>query len=198
MPSVCYMSRSKTRTFVAIEAVDEVYMRALQAIDLLSGKAENVKWVAPENLHWTLQFLGDITDEEMAESCRIVGRVAARHEPFVLSATGVGAFPKVERPRTLWLGAGQGSDAFCRLQAELEEELSQLGFRGENRRFVPHLTLGRLGRGSHGGQRLADRVVELAKFDGGTMEIDEVKVFASILERDGPAYHVLCSAPLGG
>ncbi len=192
------MSRSKTRTFVAIEAVDEVHARALQAIDRLSGDAENVKWVAPDNLHWTLQFLGDIADVQMAEACRIVGKVAARHAPFGLTATGVGAFPKVERPRTLWLGAGQGGEALCQLQADLEDALAELGFRGENRRYVPHLTLGRLGRGSHGGLALAERVAQMSDFEGGSMEVDEVKVFASILERGGPIYHVLSHAPLTG
>lgn len=190
------MSRTKTRTFVAVEAVDDVHVRAMQAIGRLSGDAENVKWVAPDNLHWTLQFLGDITDEQMAEACRIVGKVTARHESFTLTASGIGAFPKVERPRTLWLGTGQGGEALCQLQADLEEGLAELGFRGENRRFVPHLTLGRLGRGSHGGLALAERVTEMADFDGGAMQIDEVKVFASVLERGGPIYHVLSSAPL--
>lgn len=192
------MSKSKTRTFIAIEAIDEVHAKALQVIDRLQSAAENVKWVAPDNLHWTLQFLGDITDEQMAKTCRLVGKVAARHEPFALTAAGVGAFPKVERPRTLWLGAGQGSEAMCQLQAELEDRLAELGFRGENRRFVPHLTLGRLGRGSHGGRVLAERVAQLADFDGGVMAVDEVTVFGSVLEREGPAYHVLSRAPLAG
>jgi 2'-5' RNA ligase len=192
------MSRSKTRTFIAIEANDEVRVRALQAIDRLSRDAENVKWVAPDNLHWTLQFLGDISYEQMAEACRIVGKVAARHKPFVLTATGVGAFPKIDRPRTLWLGAGQGGDQLCTLQSVLEEGLAELGFRGENRRYVPHLTLGRLARGSHGGQALAAGVAELSNFEGGAMEVDEVTVFASVLEREGPTYHVLSHAPLGG
>jgi 2'-5' RNA ligase len=192
------MSRSKTRTFIAIKANDEVHVRALLAIDRLSGDAENVKWVAPDNLHWSLQFLGDIGYEQMAEACRIVGKVAARHAPFGLTASGVGAFPKVERPRTLWLGAGQGSEALCSLQAALEDALAELGFRGENRRYVPHLTLGRLARGSHGGLLLAEQVAQMSDFEGGAMEVDEVKVFASELQRDGPIYHVLASAPLSG
>ena len=86
----------------------------------------------------------------------------------------------------------------CQLQAELEDRLAELGFRGEIRRFVPHLTLGRLGRGSHGGQALADRVVQMADFDGGIMGVDEVTVFGSVLERKGPTYHVLSRAPLAG
>ncbi len=189
---------AKTRTFIAIEAVDEVHARAVQVIDQLSSAAGDVKWVPPENLHWTIQFLGDVTDEVMATVCLLTSRIAARHEPFTLAAHGVGAFPKAERPRTLWLGAGEGSQALCSLQDELEEALCELGFRPEHRRYVPHLTLGRVGRHGHAGAALVDELAELKDFDGGTMAVDEVTVYGSELERGGPVYHVLARAPLEG
>lgn len=187
----------KTRTFIAIDAVDEVHVRALQVIDQLQSCASNVKWVEPDKLHWTLHFLGDITDEDVAHVCRLVGKVAVRHEPFLLTARGVGAFPKLERPRTLWLGATAGSEPLCRLQAELEAGLVKLGFRGESRRYVPHLTLGRVNRGRVGGAGLAEQLPQLAQFDGGVMEVAEVTVCASVLQREGATYHVLSRAELG-
>lgn len=189
---------AKTRTFIAVEAGPEVRAAALAAIDRLRSAADNVKWVEPENLHWTLQFLGDLTDQEIADVCGRTTLAAAAHEGFAVAARGVGAFPQVERPRTLWLGAEQGGDAFCKLQARVEQSLADLGFRGERRRFVPHLTLGRVGRGSHGGPVLAERIARLADYDGGSMAVDEVTVFASQLERSGPTYHPLARAPLGG
>jgi 2'-5' RNA ligase len=190
---------SKTRTFIAVEALDEVQTSALGVIDRLRGAAAGVKWVAPDNLHWTLQFLGDLDDREMAEVCLRTVRVAARHAPFELAALGVGAFPSIQRPRTLWLGAGEGAAEFCALQADIEAALRELGFRGEGRAFVPHLTLGRAAnRAGAGASLLTDRLAPLADFDGGRMSIDEVLVFASELGRDGPAYTVLAHAPLAG
>ena len=188
---------SKTRTFVAIAASADVRERALQAITLLRESADNVKWVAKENLHWTLQFLGEVGDAEVAEVCRRVARVAERFEPFRLDAKGIGAFPKVERPRALWLGAGEGSETLCELQDAIEASLSVIGFRGERRRFVPHLTLGRVGRGNHGGDRLVEKLQTLDRFDGETMQVENVIVYASELEREGPTYHVMARAELG-
>jgi len=188
---------AKTRTFIAVDAVDAVHAAAQTAIDRLRSAAENVKWVEPENLHWTLQFLGDLTDVEMAEVCLRTVRTAAKHEGFTIEAKGVGAFPSIHRPRTLWLGAGEGGDQMIALQASIEEALRSLGFRGENRKFVPHLTLGRVGRGPTGGKVLADRLAKLADFDGGVMGLDAVTVYASELGREGPTYHVLARAPLG-
>jgi 2'-5' RNA ligase len=195
----------KTRTFIAVEAVDEAHAAALAVIDELRSAAEGVKWVAPDNLHWTLQFLGDLDDREMAEVCLRTVRVAARHEPFELAAVGVGAFPSIQRPRTLWVGAGEGREHFCDLQADIEDSLRELGFRGEGRSFTPHLTIGRAGsRGvpapgrRHDAASLTEGLAQLADFDGGSMSVDEVLVFASELGRDGPVYSVLARAPLGG
>jgi 2'-5' RNA ligase len=192
-----FFAMPKTRTFIAVEAIDEVHAAALTAIDRLRSAADNVKWVEPENLHWTLQFLGDLTDVEMAEVCLRAVRTAARFEAFDVEGHGVGAFPSIQRPRTLWLGAGEGADRLIELQAGVEDALSTLGFRGENRQFVPHLTLGRVGRGAAGGRLLAERLEEMADYDGGVMGVDAVTVFASELGREGPTYHVLARAPLG-
>ncbi len=188
---------SKTRTFVAIAASPEVRQRAQKAIARLRSSADNVKWVAPENMHWTMQFLGDVNDIELADVCRQVALVAKQQEPFQIVASGVGAFPSVDRPRALWLGAAQGAEALCTLQDAIEDSLSELGFRGERRRFVPHLTLGRVGSGSHGGANLAEQVRLMANFDGGAMLVKQVTVFSSELEREGPTHHVLSRALLG-
>jgi 2'-5' RNA ligase len=186
----------KTRTFIAVEAMDAVHTSALAAIDRLRSAAEGVRWVEPQNLHWTVQFLGDLDDREMAEVCLRTVRVAARHEAFELEARGVGAFPSIQRPRTLWLGAGEGGERFRALQSEIEQSLESLGFRPESRQFTPHLTLGRTGRSPGAAAALAERLAGLADFDGGVMSVDEVIVFASELGRDGPEYSVLARAPL--
>lgn len=193
---------SKTRTFIAVAAEDAVHAAAVGAIQRLAGATENVKWVEPENLHWTLQFLGDLDDQEMATVCLRVRRAAAAVRAFTLEARGVGAFPSNQRPRTLWLGAGQGGEQFVELHDRIDEALAGLGFPGERRQFVPHLTLGRASRGGNPGPVLSERLQALANYpaDGGapaTQSVDEAVVFASELTREGPRYHVLATAPLG-
>jgi len=187
---------AKTRTFIAVEAVDEVHGKALSAIDQLRPTGSGIKWVAPENLHWTLQFLGELTDEEIAEVCLRVVRIAEDVEPFTLAAYGVGAFPSIQRPKTLWVGAREGAEQLQELQGAIEQSLTSLGFRGEQRKFVPHLTLGRVGRGGAVVSELSQRLSELDDFAGGWMAVDEVTVFASELQKSGPSYYPLAHARL--
>ena len=124
-------------------------------------------------------------------------KIVADVAPFSLTGSGVGAFPKLDRPKVLWLGVSEGTDQFTALQAKVETNLEGMGFRGENRQFVPHLTLGRVGPGQDNGA-LVEGVTQLADFAGGQMFVDEVVVYASEPQRSGPKYTPLAHLQLGG
>ncbi len=187
---------SKSRTFIAIAITKEMQQYAKQAIGLLRPLTDNIQWVSPENLHWTLQFLGKVDDTDLHAICRCLSEVAAEQAMFSLTARGIGAFPSIDQPRLLWLGAKQGGNQLIELQDRIEAGMADLGFQPERRGFVPHLTLGRIGRGKHGGTPLAERLAKMADFKGGTTAVDRVTLFASELGRDGPSYHVISRAPL--
>jgi 2'-5' RNA ligase len=185
----------RTRTFVAVETNHEIRQRAVEFVRQLAATAADVKWVLPENLHWTLQFLGDVDDLEIPSVCTAVAEAANEFEPFDLNALGAGAFPSADRPRTIWIGAGQGGAEMSALQKSIDRRLRKLGYRSEHRRFVPHLTLGRAGR--HGRPAsMASALANLQDFDAGSMLVDEVTIFASRLTREGSIYEPLSRAPL--
>jgi 2'-5' RNA ligase len=183
------------RTFIAIAASPETRAAARKLVDQLRLVAGEVKWVAPENLHWTLQFLGEIETLEVPSLCAAVSAAASEIPAFDLEARGAGAFPAADRPRTLWLGAGAGAQAMVALHAAIQKKLDKLGYRGERRRFVPHITLGRAGRKGQP-RSLVRELANLAEFDGGSMLIDEVTVFTSTLGPEGPTYDPLAHAHL--
>jgi 2'-5' RNA ligase len=185
------------RTFVAVTASPEVRSAAIKLMSRLRGSAAatGVKWVAPENLHWTLQFLGDVDERDIPEVCQAVATGAGECSAFDVEARGAGAFPSADRPRTLWIGAGEGAREMSVLHAAVERRLKKRGYRGEERRFVPHITLGRAGRKGQP-QSLAGELAELADYDAGSMLVDEVTVYSSQLGPDGPTYDVLARAPL--
>jgi 2'-5' RNA ligase len=183
------------RTFIAVAASPEVRAAARKLADQLRPAAGEVKWVAPENLHWTLQFLGEVETLDVPSLCAAVSASASEITAFDLEARGAGAFPAADRPRTLWLGAGAGAQAMVALHAAIQKKLDKLGYRGERRRFVPHITLGRAGRKGQP-RSLVRELANLAEFDGGSMLVDEVTVFTSTLGSEGPTYDPLAHAHL--
>ncbi len=185
------------RTFIAVDASDEVRARALDLIERLRPAHSSVKWVTAENLHWTIKFLGDVEAEVTADICRQVSEAVSHLAPFQIKARGAGAFPKPDRPRTLWLGVGEGESEMTALAAAIDDSLQPLGLRGEARKFTPHLTLGRV-RGAPQGDSLADQIVRNADFDAAAQTVESVVIYSSLLERQGPVYQPLGRAKLGG
>lgn len=186
------------RTFVAVEIPFEVKDRARQLIDRLSGTEAKVKWVDPRHMHWTLKFLGDVGMLEIPAVCEAVTRAVEPLAPFDIEARGAGAFPDIVRPRTVWIGTGQGSEPMVELHDAIEHELAKLGYRSENRRFRPHLTIGRVRQSPHGIGDLGELIRQNADFASGLSTVYEVVVFSSDLSPEGPTYEPLCHVELKG
>lgn len=188
------------RTFVALEVPPEVQGSIRRVVTRLQPAAADLKigWTDPDSLHLTLKFLGEVEAREIPTICSRLSELCASLPPFDLEVLGCGAFPDSHRPRTVWVGAGRGSDAVIELQARIESGLAPLGFRPENRRFRPHLTIGRVRsiRGRTG--PFAAAVAREAAFTAGTLDVTEVLVYSSELQRGGPEYLVLGRAELGG
>jgi 2'-5' RNA ligase len=163
----------------------------------LQGTSAKVTWVKPQAMHLTLKFLGEVDLKDIPAVCEAVNRAVNELPAFEFEAHGAGAFPSTSRPRTIWLGVGRGEEEFVALHAAIDRALGELGFRRENRRFRPHLTLGRV-RGERDVGELGELVARQADFVGGVSSVDEVIVFSSELAPDGPVHEPLAVAALEG
>ena len=147
--------------------------------------------MVPENMHITLKFLGDQSDDQVAVICRSVMDAVAEVPSFDFLCHGAGAFPNLQRPRTVWVGMTEGAEGFLCLHEAVESSLAARGFRRESRALTPHLTLGRV-RGAGDAQHELGRLIAAhADFPVGLSAADEVLVMASHLRRSGAEYEVL-------
>jgi len=187
----------RIRTFIAVAVSDGVRTRIADLIGHLRTSGAKTSWTKPANMHLTLKFLGDTSETRIPDVCRAVSGAVERIAPFQLALTGAGAFPNDRRPRTVWIGAEQGSREICELAEMIETALHAGGFPREHRRFKPHLTIGRVRGGGPAQIELGRLIGSHTEFEAGTSPIDEVLVFASHLASSGPTYQVLGRAPLG-
>jgi RNA 2',3'-cyclic 3'-phosphodiesterase len=183
------------RTFIAVEISSAVRAKAAELIGLLRATQADVKWVEPHNLHLTLQFLGDVPENQIAAVCKAVECGAAEIEPFELEIRGAGAFPNLGKPRTIWLGAKEGSEQMAELHDHVALALADLGFADEERRFQTHLTIGRV-KSPKNVALLGPLLRQHADFSAGVVSVDKTIVFSSRLERGGPIYEKLSTAAL--
>ena len=154
----------------------------------------------PEGVHLTLKFLGDVPADRIGAIADVAGRAAARHAPFALSLSGVGAFPSGRAPRVLWAGIAGDLDRLVALQASVDGCLAELGFARERRAFNPHLTLARLRDPASREERArALGVLKAAQPRGeARFDVDGVALFQSTLGPGGAVYRRLSRASLSG
>jgi 2'-5' RNA ligase len=189
------------RLFVALEPPDPVRRRiAAAAADLrrAAGRgADEVRWVAPENVHLTLQFLGAVPEPRVGEvRAAVEAAAAAAAGPIALEVRGAGGFPTARRPRVVWLGLAGDLPALQALVRDLGARLAPLGFPPEERAFSAHLTLGRAREG-RAGPGVAGALAGAAAAEPFAWRASEVVLLESHLSPRGARYEAVGRSTLG-
>jgi 2'-5' RNA ligase len=169
------------RTFVAVEITNQQVLDSIKKLQ--SSLKIPAKPVEIKNMHFTLMFLGEVT-EDMAQNVQALLKTI-EFSPFDISFEKVGAFPKPRFPRVIWVGLDKtGGAQLSALAKAVEEKLSTLGFHSD-KPFKPHATIFRIKN------RINDITDELAKHSGakfGMQHISELKFKQSVLTPSGPIY----------
>jgi RNA 2',3'-cyclic 3'-phosphodiesterase len=180
------------RTFIAIE-LEKMQHRALRDVQtrlIRERAAREVRWVAPDNIHLTLKFLGDVDAALMPTLQQTVADACAGTAPFTLSITGAGAFPNTRRPNVVWVGVGGAVERAAELAQKIDEACAALGFAREERPFSPHLTLGRVKRDARPSDRqfIGEMIANAQIGNLGELPVERVSVMKSELHPGGSAY----------
>ena len=131
------------RLFVAALLPGEVRQSLGEFTNSLKPNIDGVKWEKEEKLHITLKFLGETDEQNAAKVSDIVGGLAQKYSPFRTSVKNIGGFPGLDNPRVLYIGLSPNEELSA-FQREIEAGLETLGFAREKRRFIPHVTIGRV------------------------------------------------------
>jgi RNA 2',3'-cyclic 3'-phosphodiesterase len=154
-----------------------------------------VRWVSMDGLHLTVRFLGATDPARVAGVAAAVDAVASNVAPFRVTIGGAGAFPSAARPRTLWLGVGDGQAELANMAAHLDEVLVRGGWSHDDRPFRAHLTLARAD-GRREGPLVARTLEQRAAQFETTFQATRLVLFES-LTGGGPARYVaIHEAPL--
>jgi len=182
------------RAFVAVRMNEQVEESVAETIGDLKHPRDGVRWVPRENLHITLKFLGPAVDSHRLERLTAgLHQLATKTAPFEVAAAGVGAFPDLEHPRTIWVGLHSVEPgALAALAARLETVAADYGFEREKRRWSGHLTIGRVGDQPVAGKtRQALYAARDREF--GVSRIESITLYRSHLGPDGSSYEALAT-----
>lgn len=190
------------RLFVAAEPSEAVRHAAADAGKRLraalgaKGIDHGIRWVPEENLHLTVWFLGEVSDQRAAAVLDVL-RPALAVPAFTLHAAGLGAFPPSGSPRVLWMGVTRGQQELSLLHDEIGARLSPWGFAAEGRSYSAHFTLARIKEPTKSPARVVIRQwLRDAHADAGSCRVDALTVFRSRTLPKGSVYESLLRVPL--
>ncbi len=189
------------RLFIAADLDDRVRAAVGGCIEDLrrqlanAGIVDQVRWVAVDQLHLTLQFIGYVEDER-AMAIRTALEPGLESPPCSVSLAGAGAFPTAGPARVIWLGIESGADTLRAVHDEVKARLELAGCSPEDRKFRAHLTIGRVRKPD---KRLTHRFLRSLSLDApGACVLKTVTLYESRLAASGATYLPLLETTLEG
>ncbi len=161
-----------------------------QLLGLMAG-LEGVKWQREDQLHLTLNFIGEVPEPQAEEID--VALSAVPFAPLVLRLEGVDIFGHRRRPRMLWTGVRQENiEQLQHLHAKIDRVLQRCGLKADPRKYNPHVTLARF-RGK--AARIGSYLGHHSGYMSPAFEVNAMTLYRSHLGHQGSHYVVVSSYP---
>lgn len=157
------------------------------------------KWVAPENLHITLLFLGEVRDKEMPFLAKVVETAVKDISPIALQLTKICYGPaKKIPPQFIWLEIAANKTleklvaSLCKELGSLQIVRNRVPYNLYGRDFEGHVTLGRIKEWIW--KRIdPEEQPEIVKEINLKFTANSIEIMQSQLKRTGPEYKILQS-----
>jgi len=189
------MSDRLLRTFISVTLPKKIISVSNMLQTTVISKKDNIKWINPGNIHLTLKFLGHTSFEATDEINEVLKNLVTSHAGMELNINGTGCFPKIERPRVLWLGVDGNIGQLQDFVADINVKLEELGFPLDENEFIPHITLARIKYPPKATPDISNFIntsYEPIKFN-----INRIRFISSELFPNGPIYSILGTHFLG-
>lgn len=187
------------RTFIAVDFSPKIINKITEIIKYFKTQTPQkaIKWVAPEHLHLTIKFLGDVPENKIDQIKGLIKATLNNENGSEIEVDGLGMYPNPHMPRVIWLGI-EGTERLREIHNKLDTELQKADIPPDNRSFSPHLTIARIRRRAD--KETVKEIGEtLSSFNVGSLgncNINNIILYKSELTPEGPEYTALLSSPL--
>jgi 2'-5' RNA ligase len=187
------------RTFIAVDFQTEILTKIKEIVDYLRTQApvDALKWVGRDNLHLTLKFIGEISQDKINRVKALMVDALNTSTAFTLEVKGLGMYPNAKKPRVIWLGI-ENVSGLVDLHKHLDRALSQVDIKPDTRPFSPHLTIARVRKNAAPNQvsLIGETLSQFKVGSLGITQIENVRLYQSELTPQGSIYTPLMTISL--
>jgi 2'-5' RNA ligase len=174
------------RTFIALKIPNDVSLnRPIEELSSIGG----MKVYGPNGLHITLSFIGEIEEERTSDILDSLNEATKDLGPFDITLKNMGSFPGKNGPRIVWLGT-ESKGIIEALAERLADRLKVHNVEYDNKKFVPHITVGRArdGLGSSTAEPVIEKYSDTKFFN---FVCDKITIYSSELRPEGPIHKAI-------
>ncbi|MDR4503434.1 MAG: RNA 2',3'-cyclic phosphodiesterase [Candidatus Scalindua sp.] len=175
------------RLFVAIEIEKRIKERILELLENLKRTGADIRWVASENLHVTVKFIGDSDPVILPSLAKSLENVASGFNPFRIEIENFAVFPTAKKPRIVFVGLRDKENNLTKIFEAVETETEKFGIKRESRKYFGHITVGRTKT-----EKNIHKLIEILRTDSnhffGQENVRHISLIQSELTPKGPIY----------
>ena len=130
------------RTFLALELSDSYRAKLTQLIsELKIFDNNNIKWVVPENLHITLQFIGETKESDLPEIFDFLKELFKDKPKLQFISKNLYLAPGRD-PKVIWIEMQNNNTWIINSHKKIKSFLNEKGYRFNKKPLRVHITLG--------------------------------------------------------
>ena len=179
----------KIRSFFAFEIPENAREWIVRhIITPLKEVPAAVKWVKRQNIHLTMRFLGEVEPKVLRKLVDTVRNEWEGIGVINLTLGETGYFGR-NYPRVIWVGLNGEIEKLERVHDFLERTCRKTGLGSDDKKFAPHITIGRVKSPAQTGKLIA--AMKKIEIEPVEIKFSEMVLFKSTLTPEGPIYEPL-------
>ncbi len=168
------------RFFIALEIPSE-NLPTFQAIQQsLHTLIPQSKLTDLDKIHLTLAFLGEQPDALRDNLTEVISKAAENIPSFAVTPAYIDGFPNLHHPKVLWVGVKGDIDKVLIIRERVKDGLESLHLPVDERRFIPHVTIGKFNNNFEINRGLEMELEKLMTQSFDPITISSIKLFESI------------------
>lgn len=171
-------------------------LRAIQK--QLSDLVPQARLTESDKLHLTFAFIGEQPDEIKDELVDVLAHASKGITPFEITPAYIDGFPNIHYPKVIWAGVKDDIDKIIILRERIKDHLQTLNLDTDERRFIPHITIAKLGEQeeiSLQTEEMMQKIMLDQHFS--PIKINSIKLFESVPEGGFHFHNTLAEIKLG-
>lgn len=175
------------RLFFGVFVENELFDKPLEELQTNLDPYLKGKWTEQKNLHFTLKFLGNVEEERIPDIIKFTSRSLVKMKsPIKLQ--GIGYFPLKGQPDIFFARLHNQDKSIIKNYKNIETSMVKLGFKKDQRRYFPHISLLRIKSFMPG---FREEVLKYKDIQIGIMSSYRINLIESTLTPTGPIYNII-------